>query len=416
MGEEKIKVEIREFNEENRDIEMVEKLERSCEIGSKIKGASIFTNMMGDPLCRITFFPLHIMLVAELPENGEIVGVVRGCIKSLGIARSGVGVGEANTMKIGCILGLRVSPAHRRMGIGLKLVHSVEEWVIRNGANYAFLAIEKKNKASKNLFTKKCNYVKFSSLVIFRQPLIVFPTTKDHNIISKGEIIKTEKLNIEQAISFYTNTLTTKGGVYPMDFDMILKEKLSLGTWVSYFNQEDWTHHLICSQKDSDQIYQRMPSSWVVFSIWNTCKAYKFQIRESKSDQLLPLRFLKSARKKFVSCFKMPNSVSFGKSFGFFFLYGIFGEGERVGELVESIWIFASRLAEDEKDCKAIVTELSVSDPIINHVPRNVSMSRVNDNLYLKRLSVHSDDEKDETLLSKDMETAANVIVDPRDF
>lgn len=53
--------------------------------------------------------------MAELPENGEIVGVVRGCIKSLGIARSGVGVGvgEANTMKIGCILGLRVSPAHR---------------------------------------------------------------------------------------------------------------------------------------------------------------------------------------------------------------------------------------------------------------------------------------------------------------
>ena len=65
MGEEKVKVEIREFNEENRDIEMVEKLERSCEIGSKIKGASIFTNMMGDPLCRITFFPLHIMLVSS---------------------------------------------------------------------------------------------------------------------------------------------------------------------------------------------------------------------------------------------------------------------------------------------------------------------------------------------------------------
>ncbi|XP_038877953.1 probable N-acetyltransferase HLS1 [Benincasa hispida] len=414
MGDEKIKVEIREFNEENRDIEMVEKLERSCEIGSKLRGASIFTNMMGDPLCRIRFFPLYIMLVAELPEKGEIVGVVRGCIKSLGTAGAGVGTGEANTTKIGCILGLRVSPAHRRLGIGLKLVHSVEEWVIRNGANYAFLAIEKKNKASKNLFTHKCNYVKFSSLVIFRQPLIVFPT-KD-NIISKGEIIKTEKLNIEQAISFYTNTLTTKGGVYPMDFDMILKEKLSLGTWVSYFNQEDWTH-LICSQKDSE-IYQRMPSSWVVFSIWNTCKAYKFQIRESKHDQLLlPLRFLKRARKKLISCFKMPNSVSFGKSFGFFFLYGIFGEGERVGELVESIWIFASRLAEDEKDCKAIVTELSVSDPIINHVPRNNrSMSCINDNWYLKKLSVHSDDEKDEILLSKDMETAANVIVDPRDF
>ncbi|XP_022979568.1 probable N-acetyltransferase HLS1 [Cucurbita maxima] len=406
-GDEKITVIIREVNEE-RDTEMVEKLERSCEIGSKLGGASIFTDMMGDPLCRIRFYPLHIMLVAELPEKGDVVGVVRGCIKSVGTG--GAAAGEANTTRIGCILGLRVSPAHRRLGIGLKLVHSVEEWVIRNGAPYAFLAIEKKNKASKNLFTRKCNYVKFSSLVIFRKP-IVFPT-KD---ITNGEI-KTEKLNIEQAISFYTNCLTAKG-VYPMDFDVILKEKLSIGTWVSYFNQEDWTH-LICSEKDSE-IYQRMPSSWVVFSIWNTCKAYKFQIRESKKDELLlPLRFLKSARKKFISCFKMPDSVSFGKSFGFFFLYGIFGEGERVGELVESIWLFASRLAEEENDCKAIVTELSVSDPIINHVPQNnKSMSRINDNWYLKRLSVQSsDDKRDEMLLSKDMEAAANVIVDPRDF
>lgn len=291
---------------------------------------------------------------------------------------------------------------NRRLGIGLKLVHSVEEWVIRNGARYAFLAIEKKNIASTNLFTRKCNYVKFSSLVIFRQP-IVFPT-KD---MSGGEI-KIEKLNIEQAISFYRNSLTAKG-VYPMDFDVILKEKLSLGTWVSYFNQEDWTH-LICSEKDAE-IYQRMPSSWVVFSIWNTCKAYKFQIRESNN----PLRFLRNARKKFISCFKMPVSVSFGKSFGFFFLYGIFGEGERVGELVESLWLFASRLAEDEKDCKAIVTELSVSDPIINHVPKKPTMSQINDNWYLKRLSTQSDD-KEETLSSMDVEAAGNVIVDPRDF
>lgn len=53
--------------------------------------------------------------MAELPENGEIVGVVRGCIKSVGTAGAGAnaGAGEAHTIKIGCILGLRVSPAHR---------------------------------------------------------------------------------------------------------------------------------------------------------------------------------------------------------------------------------------------------------------------------------------------------------------
>ena len=56
------KILIREFNED-RDTEVVGKLERNCEIGSK-KGVSIFTYMIGhDPLCRIRLYPLHVMLV-----------------------------------------------------------------------------------------------------------------------------------------------------------------------------------------------------------------------------------------------------------------------------------------------------------------------------------------------------------------
>lgn len=45
--------------------------------------------------------------VAELLQNGELVGVVRGCIKDVGTVH-----GEAH-VKMGCILGLRVSPTHR---------------------------------------------------------------------------------------------------------------------------------------------------------------------------------------------------------------------------------------------------------------------------------------------------------------
>jgi hypothetical protein len=58
------KVVIREYNED-RDIKVVGKLERKCEIGSN-KEVSIFTNMMGDPLSRIRFYPVHVMLVGEL--------------------------------------------------------------------------------------------------------------------------------------------------------------------------------------------------------------------------------------------------------------------------------------------------------------------------------------------------------------
>ena len=45
--------------------------------------------------------------VAELRENGELVGVVKGCIKCVG-TRFG-----ASYVRLGCILGLRVSPRHR---------------------------------------------------------------------------------------------------------------------------------------------------------------------------------------------------------------------------------------------------------------------------------------------------------------
>lgn len=44
--------------------------------------------------------------VAQLLDNGELVGVVRGCIKH-------VGTGFGGTHVMGCILGLRVSPTHR---------------------------------------------------------------------------------------------------------------------------------------------------------------------------------------------------------------------------------------------------------------------------------------------------------------
>lgn len=46
--------------------------------------------------------------IAELLVSGEIVGIVRGCIKYVAI-----GVEGRTKVTLGSILGLRVSPAHR---------------------------------------------------------------------------------------------------------------------------------------------------------------------------------------------------------------------------------------------------------------------------------------------------------------
>uniref|UniRef100_J3NE59 N-acetyltransferase domain-containing protein n=2 Tax=Oryza brachyantha TaxID=4533 RepID=J3NE59_ORYBR len=127
----KSEVLVREYDRE-RDMEAIEKLERSCEIGTG-KGFSIVTNMMGDPLCRIRLFPLHVMMVAEVAggEGKELVGVARGCVKRVA---TGLGGDDGGTVAAGYILGLRVSPLHRRKGIGSKLVKSVEAWAALHGA------------------------------------------------------------------------------------------------------------------------------------------------------------------------------------------------------------------------------------------------------------------------------------------
>ncbi|XP_061990070.1 probable N-acetyltransferase HLS1 isoform X2 [Rosa rugosa] len=386
---------IREFSADT-DIEVVGKLERNCELGSK-RGVSIFTNMMCDPLCRIRFYPLHIILVAQLLENEELVGVVRGCIKHVGTGFGGVYV-------MGCILGLRVSPTHRRMGIGFQLMNSVEEWLLRKGAQYTFLATERNNTASTNLFTSKCNYENISSLIIFVQPIC---SSAKHLL---PQNIKIEKLHVDQAISLYENKLRSKD-ISPTDMDVILKEKLSLGTWVCYFEEQGWIN--LDSEGNNKGTITKTQSSWVIFSIWNNCEPYKLHIRKSH-----PLRYfhatLNHAREKIFSCLKMPQSkVSVQSSLGFLFLYGIHGEGEQLGELMKSVWNFALGLGQNVKDSKLIITELGQCDPLIKHVPDNPSISRIHDLWYAKSLSSHHPDDQDALLMKGPL---GNVFVDPREF
>ncbi|KAL4290435.1 hypothetical protein GQ457_14G016950 [Hibiscus cannabinus] len=389
---------VREF-EYGKDIGVVGKLEKNCEIGlgSKNKGTSIFTNMMGDPLCRIRFFPLHLMLVAELRENGELVGVIRGCIKN-------VGTRFGNTdLKLGCILGLRVSPTHRRMGIGLKLVQAMEEWLIKNGAHYTFLATEKNNVASRNLFTAKCNYINLSSLVIFVQPV-------GFSMEDLSQDIKVEKLNISQAITLYDNKLKGKD-LYLADMDAILKEKLSLGTWVSYFKQDEWVG-LHSKEKEGD-IISTSPPSWLMFSIWNSCEAYKIHIKKPHYSFKLFQEIVSHAREKILPCLKIPMcDCSVERPLGFLFLYGIHGEGERVGELMKAAWRFALRLGEGMKNCKMIITELGAADPLVEHVPHASSKSRIDDLWYFKKVNGSINDE-DQLGMTAEL---GNVVVDPRDF
>lgn len=283
---------------------------------------------------------------------------------------------------------------NRRKGVGLKLVQSMEEWMNENGASYTFAATEENNAASTNLFTLRCNYIKLSSLFIFVQRLN--PPVND---LPGG--INFEKMPTDQAISFYQTHLRLKD-MYPTDIDMILKEKLSLGTWLCYF-KEDNVKINHCNSRI-------IGGSWVVFSIWNTCEAYKLQVKRSNYHSSRANHAIRDQENpKKMACDPIE------KPFGFLFLFGLLGEGDRLGELVKSLWSFALKMAENVKDCKAIMTELGFSDPLLQHVPKVVSSACIDDLWYIKKIDKFSSqaDDSDDLVVKGEV---GNVFVDPRDF
>lgn len=144
---------VREFDAK-KDLRAVEEVERNCEIGPSGK-ISLFTDLLGDPICRVRHSPAYLMLVATIiflikrnfisffsyfikkgnfesliqvaemvvsesqeNERTEIVGMIRGCIKTVTcgkkLSRNGKNLKPLPVYtKLAYILGLRVAPPYR---------------------------------------------------------------------------------------------------------------------------------------------------------------------------------------------------------------------------------------------------------------------------------------------------------------
>ncbi|WCJ23317.1 Acyl-CoA N-acyltransferases (NAT) superfamily protein [Euphorbia peplus] len=223
-----------------------------------------------------------------------------------------------------------------------------------------------------------------------------------------------EKLQTHQAISLYKNKLKTKD-FYPLDIEAILKENLNLGTWVSYFQEDqecmilhnnDTTQEQEQDQDQDQEIIAKTPTSWVIFSIWNSCEAYT----RKKSHNNHPFnKCFNQARLRDKICPCLNLSLQ-KQPFGFFFLYGLYGEGARLEELMKSIWSFASNMGGNVKECKMIISELSVSDPLMQFVPHDCPfMSLIDDVWYLKKVNESREDDDRHFFMGQ----VGNVFVDP---
>ncbi|CAJ1970659.1 unnamed protein product [Sphenostylis stenocarpa] len=317
----------------------VEDLERRCKIGPS---ESVLVTM-GDPMCRIRNSPMYIMLVAEM--DNELIGVIQGLIKMVTVHSHP----PKDMAKVGYVLGLRVSPHSRRKGIGSGLVHRVEEWFSSNDVEYAYMATEKENHVSLNLFMNKFGYTKFRTPTILVNPVNYHPFQISSNI-------EITKVKVEKAEYLYRRFMGATE-FFPSDIQNILKKKLSLGTWVANF------------KGDSDfGLDGQVPNSWAMLSVWNCAEIFKLRLGKAPLSCML---FTKSwgLIDRIFPCMKLPTLPNFFSPFGFYFMYGVYQEGPFSGKLVRALCKFVHNMASRSEHCKIIVTEVGGRDDLIHHIP-----------------------------------------------
>ncbi|PKU79642.1 probable N-acetyltransferase HLS1-like [Dendrobium catenatum] len=315
----------------DRDRQAVEELDVSCEVGSPL-----VTVTMGDPLCRVRNSPAYQMLVAEL--GSKIVGVIRGSIKTVI-----VGTSQAT---VGYILGLRVSPSHRRRGIAFLLVGAIEKWFSSNSVEFAYMATQKTNLPSINLFTNKLNYIKF------RQPVILVNTVSRRPIPIPSNVTVIN-LSVDEATSLYNKQMRCSAEFFPLDIDSILKNNLSLGTFVACRKDESWP----------------TAKSWAVLSVWNSCEVFKLRLGRVPWYFVALAKLSKLMESVLLPCFKIRAVPALFSVFGFYFLYGLHGEGPHAGLMMEVLCNFVHNMAVKVKDSEMIVAELGGNDELRKHVP-----------------------------------------------
>ncbi|XP_020593595.1 probable N-acetyltransferase HLS1 [Phalaenopsis equestris] len=370
--QEKMVIVVREYEDE-KDREGADAVDRICEVGPS-SGAALFTDHLGDPVCRVRHTPAFIMLVAEMvsPER-QIVGLIRGCVKSVvcgeKAARRGGGSLPIHT-KAAYILGLRVSPSHRRLGIGLKLVQRMEEWFISKGAEYSYMATDKDNKPSFHLFTDRLHYSKFRTPTILVHPVFAghrLPLPRTATLIP---------LSPSDAELLYRRRFSTVE-FFPRDIDDILRNSLSLGTFLALPSTTIFS--------GIESFLSAPPESWAVLSVWDCKSLFRLEIRGAPLI-LRSLAWTSRAVDRALPWLKIPSFPNLFRSFGGYFLYGLGGEGPAAKEFLRALCLHAHNMARAD-GCDVVATEVAACEPLMDGIPHWKRLSCAEDLWCIKRLA-----------------------------
>ncbi|KAK1317252.1 hypothetical protein QJS10_CPA05g02207 [Acorus calamus] len=374
------------YYDEERDLQAVEAMEKLCEFGSSSSDGDLKNKKKKK------------RKIAEYGEKKEIVGTVRGCMKT--VTRGKTIFREFPVyVKVAYLLGLRVSPSHRRLGIGTCLVRKMEEWCVQNGAEYVYMATDRANSASLALFTQKHSFVHFRSPTV-----LVRPVHPHHDVPTHPRRCRIIKLSPSLAEAVYLRAFSS-AEFFPKDISAILSNPLSLGTFLAVPAECDWDP----TQPDPHDL----PPRHAVVSVWNTKDSFRLQVRGAPRLWTAACR-LTRAVDACAPWMRVPSVPDvFETAFGVYFMYGLHarGEGGAAEELMRSLCGFVHNMARaDEGGCKAVVAEVGRGDPVLPGVPYWRRFSFGEDVWCMKKVGGGEED------WIESQPSTPVVFVDPRDF
>lgn len=299
------------------------------------------------------------------------------------------------------------------MGVATRLVEAAEEWCRKEGgAEYAYMATERSNAASLNLFTVKFSYTPFRFPSVLVQPVHAHPLK-----LSKGVAVL--RLSPAVAEPLYRRLFAASSEFFPKDIAAVLANPLTLGTFMAVPSwaaaPPPW------DPRRTDGIGGGLPPSFAVMSLWNSKEMFRMQVKGGSAAAKSLLRWWRAADER-LPWAGIPSLPDLFRPFGMYFMYGLHAEGKAGGGMMRTLCRLAHNLARLDRGCAAVVAELGRDDPAREGVPYWRSLSWDEDVWCMKKLvaaspsSAVADEEKDYDSWVSSQPSTDVVFVDPRDF
>uniref|UniRef100_A0A0D9VQZ0 N-acetyltransferase domain-containing protein n=1 Tax=Leersia perrieri TaxID=77586 RepID=A0A0D9VQZ0_9ORYZ len=394
--EEGIVVVIREYDPST-DRDGTDAVDRECDVGPT-GGMSLHADLLGDPVARIRHSPDYLMLVAETsgPGGGRIVGIIRGTVKSVSTGKSRPGAPAIAS--VGYILGLRVAPSHRRMGLALRLVRRLERWFELMGAEYAYMATEGSNEASLRLFTARCGYSKF------RTPsLLVHPVHAHRLRVPRRAASSVLRLDPRDAERLY-ETHFAHVEFFPSDIGAVLANQLSVGTFLAVVTDGDHGEW-----RGAEHFLASPPASWAIASVWDCGGVFRLELRGASRLRRAAAAATR-ALDRAARWMRVPSVPDFFSPFSGWFVYGLGGDGPDADIAAEALFATFVNMARGR--AAAVAVEVAACDPLRRRIPHWRRLSCTEDLWCMKRLG--GKDESDGWDWSKSP-PGLSIFVDPRE-